>query len=150
MRAREFRFPVAISWEGGRRTSAHIDGKQPLEIVPPPEFRGPDPTTWSPEDAFVTAAASCLAVTITGLVERSAFPLHSLEVSAEGVVGARDDGKFGFTAINQTVELETDPGRENEARAVVERAEDDCLVSVSLALPVQTVVNIRARQSVPA
>jgi peroxiredoxin-like protein len=150
VRAREFRFPVAISWEGGRRTSAHIDGKQPLEIVPPPEFRGPDPTTWSPEDAFVTAAASCLAVTITGLVERSAFPLHSLEVSAEGVVGARDDGKFGFTAINQTVELETDPGRENEARAVVERAEDDCLVSVSLALPVQTVVNIRARQSVPA
>jgi peroxiredoxin-like protein len=150
MRAREFRFPVEISWEGGRRTSAHIDGKQPLEIVPPPEFRGPDPTTWSPEDAFVTAAASCLAVTITGLVERSAFPLHSLEVSAEGVVGARDDGKFGFTAINQTVELETDPGRENEARAVVERAEDDCLVSVSLALPVQTVVNIRARQSVPA
>jgi peroxiredoxin-like protein len=150
VRAREFRFPVEISWEGGRRTSAHIDGKQPLEIVPPPEFRGPDPTTWSPEDAFVTAAASCLAVTITGLVERSAFPLHSLEVSAEGVVGARDDGKFGFTAINQTVELETDPGRENEARAVVERAEDDCLVSVSLALPVQTVVNIRARQSVPA
>ena len=149
MRPREFRFPVEITWEGGRRTSAHVEGKQPLEIVPPPEFRGPDPTTWSPEDAFVAAAASCLAVTITGLVERSELPLHALDVSAVGVVGARDDGTFGFTAIDQTVEIETDPGREDEARAVVERAESGCLVSVSLALPVETTVNVRTRRPVP-
>jgi peroxiredoxin-like protein len=149
MRSREFRFPVEISWEGGRRTSAHVAGKQSLEIVPPPEFRGPDPSTWSPEDAFVTAAASCLAVTITGLVERTALPLHALAVSAEGVVGARDDGKFGFTAIHQTVDLETETGHEEEARSLVARAEDGCLVSVSLALPVETIVNVRTREAVP-
>ena len=30
----------------------------------PPEFKGTDPDLWSPEDAFVAAAGSCLAVTI--------------------------------------------------------------------------------------
>jgi peroxiredoxin-like protein len=143
MRAREFRFPVEIEWEGGRRVSAHVAGKQPLEIVPPPEFRGPDSSTWSPEDAFVTAAASCLAVTITGLVERAELPLHALSVSAEGVAGARADGRFGFTAIHEHVAVETDPGREDEARALVARAEEQCLVSVSLALPVDLSVDVR-------
>ena len=150
MRPREFRFPVEIAWEGGRRVSAHVAGKEPLEIVPPPEFRGPDPSTWSPEDAFVASAASCLAVTITGLVERASVPLHALAVSAEGVVGARENGVFGFTAIHQRVELETEPGREAEARALVEKAEAECLVSVSLALPVELAIEVRARAAVPA
>ena len=64
VRHREFRFPVDVRWEGGRLTSARVVGKAPLSIATPPEFRGTDPTAWSPEDAFVTAAASCLAVTI--------------------------------------------------------------------------------------
>ena len=62
--AREFRFPVDIGWECGRRTAAHVEGKQPLQIATPPEFRGSDPELWSPEDAFVAAAGSCLAATI--------------------------------------------------------------------------------------
>ncbi|HVC86551.1 MAG TPA: hypothetical protein VNC40_03900, partial [Gaiellaceae bacterium] len=61
--AKEYRFPVDIAWDGGRRTTARVDGKQPLRIATPPEFKGTDPDLWSPEDAFVTAAGSCLAVT---------------------------------------------------------------------------------------
>jgi organic hydroperoxide reductase OsmC/OhrA len=143
VRNREVHFPVEIGWDGGRRTRARVAGKDTLQITPPPEFRGTDPHTWSPEDAFVTAAASCLAVTITGRVQREELPMRELSVHADGVVGHRPDGKFGFVRIDQTVEIEVDPGHEEAARALVATAEESCLVSASLALPVQTTVRVR-------
>ena len=144
VRYREFRFPVEIAWNGGRRTTASVDGKQRLAIATPPEFHGTDPDTWSPEDAFVAAAGSCLAVTIAALAEREQLPLRELSVTAVGVVGRRVDGKFGFVRIEQTVELTTDPEYEDAARALVAKAEDGCLVTVSLDLPVQMTVNVWA------
>ena len=144
VRYREFHFPVEIAWNGGRRTTASVDGKPQLAIATPPEFRGTDPGTWSPEDAFVAAAGSCLAVTIVALAERDQLPLRDLSVSAEGVVGRRPDGRFGFVRIEQTVELTTDAGHEDAARTLVAKAEDGCLVTVSLDVPVQTTVEVRA------
>lgn len=141
--AREFRFPVRIAWQGGRRTTAHVDGKQPVQIATPPEFKGTDPDLWSPEDAFVAAAGSCLAVTIAALAEHDGLPLRALDVQAEGVVGRRGDGRFGFLRIDQHVTFETDAGREDAARALVARAEAGCLVSVSLDLPVETTIDVQ-------
>jgi uncharacterized OsmC-like protein len=143
IRYREFRFPVEIAWEDGKRTVARVDGKPPLPIATPPEFRGTDPHIWSPEDALVAAAGSCLAVTIAALAEREQLPLHSLSVKAEGIVGRRPDDRFGFVRIEQTVEVTTDADHEDAARALV-AAEDGCLVTISLDLPVQTTVNVRA------
>jgi organic hydroperoxide reductase OsmC/OhrA len=144
IRHKEFRFPVQVIWHAGRRTTARVDGKPPLRIATPPEFRGTDPDVWSPEDAFVAAAASCLAVTIAAMGEREQLPLRGLSVRAEGVVGRRPDGRFGFVRIEQTVALKTDHGYEGTARAVVAKAEDTCLVTVSLDLPVETAVEISA------
>jgi organic hydroperoxide reductase OsmC/OhrA len=148
VRPKEFRFPVEVVWQAGRRTSARVAGKGPLQIATPPEFRGTDPDIWSPEDAFVAAAGSCLAVTIVALAEREQLPLRGLSVHADGVVGRRPDGRFGFTRIGQAVELETEPGYEDAARALVARAHDSCLVTVSLDLPVET--NVQIRESLPA
>ncbi len=144
IRHREFRFPVDVSWDAGRRTTARVPGKSPLQIATPPEFRGTDPGVWSPEDAFVAAAGSCLAVTIAALAEREQLPLHALSVNADGFVGRRPDGRFGFVRIEQVVELETDAEHEDAARALVAKAEDGCLVSASLELPVETTVAIRS------
>jgi uncharacterized OsmC-like protein len=144
VRYREFRFPVEIAWEAGKRTVARVDGKPPLPIATPPEFRGSDPHMWSPEDALVAAAGSCLAVTIAALAEREQLPLHGLSVKAEGIVGRRPDDRFGFARIEQTVEVITDADQEDAARALIAKAEDGCLVTVSLDLPVQTNVNVRA------
>jgi organic hydroperoxide reductase OsmC/OhrA len=57
--------------------------------------------------------------------------------------GRWPDGGFGFVRIEQTVELTTDHGYEDAARALVAKAEDTCLVTVSLDLPVETAVKIR-------
>jgi organic hydroperoxide reductase OsmC/OhrA len=139
---REFHFPASVTWTGGRRTSALIAGKPAIGIAPPPEFRGMDPDTWSPEDFFTTAAASCLAVTIAGLAERAGVPLRALEVVGDGVVGKREDGHFGFVRVDQRVRLETDPGFEGRAREIADEAEAGCLVAVSLDLPLHTEIDV--------
>jgi organic hydroperoxide reductase OsmC/OhrA len=145
IRHREFRFPVEIAWDDGRRTTARVAGKRALRIATPPEFKGSDPDLWSPEDAFVAAAGSCLAVTVAALAEREELPMDNLSVTADGVVGRRSDGRFGFTRIEQTVTAETDEEHVDALRAVIAKAEETCLVSVSLDLPVETTVEINRR-----
>jgi uncharacterized OsmC-like protein len=137
MHIKEFNFPVGVEWLGDTRVTTRIDGKREIETSSPPEFRGTDPTIWSPEDFFVAAAASCLAITLAGIAERRSLPLHGLKVSGDGVVGRRDDGKAGFKSISLRVAVKTDAGCEELAREVAEKAEEGCLVTVSLGLPVE-------------
>jgi organic hydroperoxide reductase OsmC/OhrA len=148
VRHKEFRFPVEIAWDGGRRTTARVAGKPPLAIATPPVFRGSDPELWSPEDAFVASAGSCLAVTIAALAEREQLALYGLSVEAEGIVGRRPDGRFGFMRLEQTVFIDVDAADEHAALTLVAKAEGECLVTVSLDLPVATRVELRPR--VPA
>jgi organic hydroperoxide reductase OsmC/OhrA len=147
VRPKEFHFPLSVQHLGGRRVAAQVAGKQPIEIAPPPEFRGTDPTTWSPEDFLVAAAGSCLAVTFTGLAERAGLDYTGLSVDADGIAGVRDDGRFGFKRLFLTLEVEADPA--GEARRLAEQAERTCLVSASLALPVETEIVVRQRAAAP-
>jgi peroxiredoxin-like protein len=143
-RTKEFTFPLAVEWLGGRKVAVQVAGKSPLAVTPPPEFRGTEPSVWSPEDLLVGAAASCFAVTFTGLAERAGLTLRRLEVDAAGTAGKRDDGRFGFTRIDLRVEIETAPGEEAAARELAQQAEERCLVSASLALPVHATVSVGA------
>lgn len=141
--AREFRFPVDVAWEGDRLTTAYVAGKDPLSVATPPEFKGSTPDVWSPEDLFAAAAASCLAVTIAALADQQGVPLVNLDVRAEAVVGRRPDGRFGFSAIEQQVRIEVESDDEAGVRALVAKAEETCLVAVSVDLPVTTTVAVR-------
>jgi organic hydroperoxide reductase OsmC/OhrA len=143
VRAKEFHFPLTVDWVGERRVAASVEGKPAIEITPPPVFRGTDPAAWSPEDFFVAAAASCLAVTFTGLAARAGLTYRELHVDADGICGRRDDGRFGFTHILLRLQVTTDPSEEVEARQLAEQAEQDCLVSASLDLPVETEIEVR-------
>jgi len=143
VRAKEFHFPVRVEWLGERRVAARVAGKPALEVAPPPVFQGTDPSTWSPEDFFVAAAASCLAVTFTGLAARAGLTYTKLKVDADGVAGMRSDGRFGFTRLLLRLEVEADPAEEAQARQLAERAEATCLVSASLDLPVETLIAVR-------
>jgi organic hydroperoxide reductase OsmC/OhrA len=143
VRTKEFHFPLTVKWVGGRRVAALVEGKRTIEITPPPVFRGTDRTTWSPEDFFVAAAASCLAVTFTGLAAKAGLTYSELHVDADGVCGRREDGRFGFTRILQRLQVTTDPSKEVEARRLAEQADENCLVSASLDLPVETVIEVK-------
>jgi organic hydroperoxide reductase OsmC/OhrA len=139
MRAKEYRFPVRVEWMSGRTVAAGVLGKPALAVSPPREFHtDADPSVWSPEDLFCNAAATCLAVGIARLAESAELPVVSLDVCTEGVVGRREDGRFGFTRLEQVVELVTEPGCEDTARDVIHRAEESCLVAASLDVAVET------------
>ena len=144
VRPKEFHFPLSVEWVGERRVAANVEGKRAIEIAPPPVFRGTDPFAWSPEDLFVAAAASCLAVTFTGIAARAGLAYTALNVHGDGVCGARDDGRFGFTRLELRLAVETDPGTETEVRELAAQAEDSCLVSASLDLPVEVVVEVNS------
>jgi organic hydroperoxide reductase OsmC/OhrA len=143
VRPKEFHFPLTVIWTSERRVTAQVEGKQAIEITPPPVFRGTDPTTWSPEDFFVAAAASCLAVTFTGLADRAGLAYSSLKVDADGVAGMRTDGRFGFTRLLLRLEVEIDVGDEAHARELAQKSEETCLISASLDLPVETVIEVK-------
>lgn len=147
VRPKEFHFPLSVEWTGGRRVAAKVEGKPTIEIATPPVFRGTDPSTWSPEDFFVAAAASCLAVTFAGLAATADLSYAALKVDADGVVGLRAEGRFGFTRLLLRLEVEVEAGYEEEARKLAEKAEAGCLVSVSLDLPVETAIEVRAATS---
>jgi len=147
VRPKEFHFPLTVTWTSERRVTAQVDGKPAIEITPPPVFRGTDPTTWSPEDFFVAAAASCLAVTFTGLAARAGLTYSSLKIDADGVAGTRTDGRFAFTRLLLRLAIETEAADEEEARTLAERAEATCLVSASLDLPVETIIEVERRPS---
>jgi organic hydroperoxide reductase OsmC/OhrA len=140
VRPKEFHFPLSIEWIGERRVAARVAGKPVIEITPPPVFRGTDPTAWSPEDFFVAAAASCLAVTFTGLAARAGLSYTMLTVDADGVAGRRDDGRFGFTRLLLRLQVETHEAE--EACRLAKQAEETCLVSASLDLPVETLIEV--------
>jgi organic hydroperoxide reductase OsmC/OhrA len=140
VRPKEFHFPLTVEWIGERRVAARVAGKSVIEIAPPPVFRGTDPSAWSPEDFLVAAAASCLAVTFTGLAVRAGLSYTMLKVDADGVVGSRDDGRFGFTRLLLRLQVETH--EPEEARRLARQAEETCLVSASLDLPVETRIEV--------
>ena len=140
VRPKEFHFPLTVEWSSGRRVAARVEGKPAIQIAPPPVFHGGDePAIWSPEDFFVAAAASCLAVTFTGLAARADLRYSSLVVDADGVCS---DGRFGFTRLLLRLELETNASQESLARRLAEQAAETCLVSSSLDVPVETVVEV--------
>jgi organic hydroperoxide reductase OsmC/OhrA len=140
VRAKEFHFPLTVEWIGERQVAARVAGKPVIEIAPPPVFRGTDPSAWSPEDFLVAAAASCLAVTFTGLAARAGLNYTMLKVDADGVAGSRDDGRFGFTRLLLRLQVETHEAE--EARRLAKQAEETCLVSASLDLPVETRIEV--------
>ena len=144
MNVKSFRYPVSVFWQGGRVTRTSAFDKPDLRVATPPEFRGGIPGVWSPEELFVAATASCFSLTMTAVAEKLQVPLLRLEVTGTGLLGKRDDGRFGFTAIELDVHLETATAHAAEqAEEAALIAEERCLVAMALDIPVH--VNVEAR-----
>lgn len=147
VKAKDVHFPLSVEWLDGRAVEVRVDGKDALEVAPPVQFRGTDATVWSPEDLFVGAAASCLAVTFTGLAGRAGLDFTELRVDGDGVCGIRPDGRYGFTRLSLRlfVAAEDEPA----ARSLAEKAERSCLVSASLDVPVDVEIVTGASYALP-
>jgi organic hydroperoxide reductase OsmC/OhrA len=134
--SKDFRYKVAVDWEGDRITTVTSPDKPDLTVATPPEFKNGVEGVWSPEDLLVAAAASCFAVTLVAVAERRELPLHSLHVSGTGHLTARDDGRFGFVAIELTATIRTDDHAIEAMEGAAKHAGRACLVSMALDVPV--------------
>jgi organic hydroperoxide reductase OsmC/OhrA len=140
---KDFRYKVGVDWEGDRMTTVSSPGKPELTVATPPEFKGGVSGVWSPEDLLVASVASCFAVTLVAVAERRELPLHDLHVSGTGHLTGRDDGRFGFVAIELTVDVQTDELTIDAVERAAKHAERGCLVSMALDVPVHVEVVVR-------
>jgi organic hydroperoxide reductase OsmC/OhrA len=105
-----------------------------LVTAPPAEFGGPG-DRWSPETFCVGAVADCFVLTFRGLARASKLPWASLRCDVEGTLD-RVGRVTQFTSFSLRANLQVPPGTdEAQARALLERTEQTCLISQSLKGP---------------
>ena len=102
-----------------------------IPSAPPTEFGGPG-DRWSPETLFVAAVADCFVLTFRGIAGLSRFSWSALECHVTGTV-ERVDRVTQYTALQVQARLTVPPGtNEDQARRLLTKAEETCLVTNSL------------------
>lgn len=131
------RYAVTVE---GRRLLA--PPRAPIAIGAPPQFGGTE-EVWSPEELLVGAVLECLWTTFEAYARHGGLEVRAWHGTGVGVL---DKGRGGptFTSITLTVEMAVAASDEERARQTLARAEDHCLVTRALSVPVSVVANIRA------
>jgi organic hydroperoxide reductase OsmC/OhrA len=102
-----------------------------IVTAPPPEFDGPG-GRWSPETLLCAAVANCYILTFRGVSRAARFEWLMLDCRVEGTL-ERVDGQTRFTRFTTMAQLSVRAGVDSgQARKLLERAEQVCLVSNSL------------------
>jgi organic hydroperoxide reductase OsmC/OhrA len=102
-----------------------------LETAPPPEFDGPG-GIWSPESLLCAAVADCFILTFRAVSRTAKLEWVKLECRVVGTL-ERVDSQAQFTRYATFATLTVATGSDAEkARALLERAEQSCLISNSL------------------
>ena len=123
-----YRAEAASEGDGVTLSSASL---QPLISASPAEFGGPG-DRWSPETLLVAAVADCFVLTFRGIAGLSRFSWTSLDCSVTGKVD-RVDRVTQFTEIQVRARLRVPSGtNEEQARRLLAKAEETCLVTNSL------------------
>jgi organic hydroperoxide reductase OsmC/OhrA len=106
-----------------------------LQTATPPEFGGPS-GWWSPETLLVAAVVDCYALTFKGLARAAGLPWLTLTVDGVGTL-ERPERVTRFTRIDLAASLVLPADdREQEARRLLVRAEETCLITRSLSAAV--------------
>ena len=102
-----------------------------IPSAPPTEFGGPG-DRWSPETLLVAAVADCFVLTFRGIAGVSRFSWTSLDCHVTGKVD-RVERVTHFTELQVHARLKVPAGtNEDQARRLLAKAEETCLVTNSL------------------
>jgi organic hydroperoxide reductase OsmC/OhrA len=116
--------------------------REAISIGPPPQFGGTD-RVWSPEDLLIGAVIACLKTTFDAFARRDGLAVRDWTASATGVLEKAASGPR-FSEIKIQVAFVVDAGREQQARKVLDISERNCIISKTLACPVQVEAAISA------
>ena len=112
-----------------------------LDIAAPKEFDGPG-DKWSPEELLVASVADCLILTFRAIANASKLEWSDLSCEVKGTL-EMVDRKTQFTEIYINASL-TINSQEDEGKAlqVLEKAENNCLITNSLTAKIHLNANV--------
>ncbi len=112
----------------------NADAVEPIISAPPVEFGGPG-NRWSPESLLVASVADCFILTFRAISRASKLEWVSLQCEANGTLN-KADGATRFTRfdIQATLEISGETS-ETKAHRIMEKAEQNCLITNSLSAP---------------
>jgi organic hydroperoxide reductase OsmC/OhrA len=116
-----------------------------LVSAAPPEFDGPG-DRWSPETLVVAAVAGCFVLTFRSIAKISKLSWTALTCTASGTLD-RVDRATQFTGFSVSACLEIPEGvKEDEAKRLLERAEQACLITNSFKASCRLDADVRIAQ----
>jgi organic hydroperoxide reductase OsmC/OhrA len=116
--------------------------RAPIAVGPPPQFGGSD-RDWSPEELLVGATLECLWTTFEAHARRDGLAVRHWAGSAVGVLD-RAAKVPAFTSIELSVHIEVDAGQQERARALLAKAEANCIIAHALRAPVVVKASVDA------
>jgi organic hydroperoxide reductase OsmC/OhrA len=135
----------SVSLKGG---SLWSEERAPIPIGAPPQFGGSG-LVWSPEELLVGAVLSCVRTTFDAYAARKGLVVRDWSGTAEGVLDKSRTGPV-FTSIRLVITLEVEPGDEERAAEILERAEKDCIITVAVKAPVEMTMEVRTAPAADA
>ena len=132
-----------VQLKGGSTGYGHLDtvGRRTLATAPPIEFGGPG-DAWSPEHLLLAAVESCFLFTFRAVARASKLDFINANIHVEGTVD-HQAGVTKFTEIVIRPRLTFASGVDRaKVAAVIAKTEKNCLVSATLAIPVQVEADI--------
>ncbi len=134
-------FKNTVYKSGGQTAKTSMSGISETEVGSPPQYGG-DPNSLNPEEMLVAAVNSCLMLVFFHFVKRSDVEVVSYSSDAEGKVEKTKNGlRFTNVQVEAKVRL-GNAGSAQKIKEIAQLAEKYCLVSGSLACPVQYNVQV--------
>lgn len=134
-------FNNTVYKNGNQKAKTSMSGISETEVGPPVQYGG-DPHSLNPEEMLMAAVNSCLMLVFFHFVKKSEVDVLSYSSDAAGKV---EKTKNGLRFTNIEVKAQVSLGSADSAAKIEEMAqlaERYCLVSGSLACPVQYNVEV--------
>ncbi len=133
-------YPHHYLVEAHAAATGHVElgakGLAPIASAPPLEFGGPG-DQWSPESLLVAAVVDCFVLTFRAIARASKLEWTEIRCHAEGTLD-RVERVTRFTKLRIVAELILPAGGgEDMALRLLEKAEQNCLVTNSLNVPIE-------------
>ena len=130
-RHKPFTFRTAATWTEAQSGVLSSEGKSPIRVSNPPEFKG-EPGLWTPEEMFVASVEACHMATFLSFAAKQQLQVLAYKSRSNGVL-EYIDGDYRFTRVVIFPTITVVRGTpEAEVLSLLREAEKHCLVANSI------------------
>lgn len=122
--------------------------RPPIPLGSPPQFGGSD-DRWSPEELLVGATLECLWTTFEAYARHDGLAVRAWSGTGDAIL-AKGSPVPVFSSITLTVDMVVAPEDVERARKLLVTAEQRCIISNALKVPITLVANVTAPGAVAA